>query len=780
MSPKLLITVGSRKINNTYNMKKIIFSILIFFIINYSVYSSGIDKNFKEYIATNIGGITNINPYYAEKSMLQNIINFYYDDYGILVGRSGYLPYAKLNIKKPANNSYLFNKNFNTKQYIISYDTNLFVINSVSDTFELNILNTLSSYTNYKRNFFTQNNTLYIGDGLNDNLKYNGIDTYAYIAGQHAPTIDLSLDSVVAAISDTNFIIGDYQYFYTYYQNLDDFNSVESNGNPTALTVAVDYPADTIILKNILLDTGVRYQNIEKVNIYRTKRNESNYYYIGSITVYDTGIADTYFYDNTSDSDLSLTELSQFGRGVPPAFLYAENYKGRYFLAGNKTNPDIIYFTDISDRGKEPEYLNDVYSNITSADLDGEIITGLKVMNGHLIIFTENKTVSLYIADEDILTPTKWWLTTRSTSIGCISYESIQNIGDGIVFVSNQGLYSMGISFVGNYTANSLFDYFGVNIKNTFSEYLLRYPEFIRSAYHNHFYYLLFSTNGTYTDKIYIYNTSCKKGTFYEGMFLNSIIVDIENNYLLAPSSLKDGTVWYINLNNLYDGDNYVYDVKVSEIGDSYLSDYEDTFTYYRIDKRLISDTMQASDTEIIDLFAGIPAYTFDPDSGFFNYAPIIQNDTDIFYTYSSITNCTVGSSIKIGARNYVADCVWHDFGSDALDKIVRHLWADLFSYEGDFGVYLFYDDDLNPTFENISETTTLNKWGDDGLYWGASGLYWGYNVTLNKRKKITLNDYPIFNWFRPKFIHNGYLPPSFNKWRAWWYDKGITWEDVE
>lgn len=761
----------------TFIILLLIFGLLL---INIQDANSDPVKNLKEYISTNIGGITSINPYYADKTLLKNILNFYYDEYGILNGRAGYQKYAKLPIKEKSNNSFLFNKNFNTKQYIISYDTELYVINSISDSNQINILGDVNTYTHYKRNFFTQNNTLYIGDGYNDVLKFNGVDTYAYIAGQHAPSTDLTLDSVVAVVTDTNFIVGDYKYFYTYYQAIPNFNTIESNGNLNALTVAVDYAAETIILKNILLDTGVRYAYVSEIKIYRTKRNEETYFYVGSITVYDTGAADSYFYDSTSDSNLSLTELTQFNRSVIIPFLHAENYKGRYFLTGNKTYPDRIYFTDISDRGKEPEYINDVYSYITNVDLDGEIITGLKVMNGHLIIFTENKTVSLYIADEDILTPTKWWLTTRSTSIGCISYESIQNIGDGLAFASNQGLYTMGISFIGNYTANSLFDYFGIGIKTDYDNYISRYPYMVKSAYYQHIYYLLYSTNGIYNDKIFVYNVASKKGSFYEGLFIDSILTDIENNFMFGISSLKDGNVWYVNSQSLYDGDNYVSDLRVIETGQSYVSTFADTYYYYRVNSRLISDTTSVNDTNIVDVFSGVPAYVFDADSGFFNYSPIVSNDTNLFYTYSQIQSCTVGNLIKIGSRNYVIDCVWHDFGTDAEDKIVKYLWADLFSYEGDFGVYLYYDDDLNPTFESISETTTLNHWYDDGLVWGASGLYWGFNTTQNKRKKITLEDYPIFNWFRPKFIHNGYLPPSFNKWRAWWYDKGITWEDVE
>jgi hypothetical protein len=55
------------------------------------------------------------------------------------------------------------------------------------------------------------------------------------------------------------------------------------------------------------------------------------FFYLGSITVYDTGAADSYFYDSVSDSNLSLTELTQFNRSVIIPFLHAENYKGRYF-----------------------------------------------------------------------------------------------------------------------------------------------------------------------------------------------------------------------------------------------------------------------------------------------------------------------------------------------------------------------------------------------------------------------------------------------------------------
>jgi hypothetical protein len=53
---------------------------------------------------------------------------------------------------------------------------------------------------------------------------------------------------------------------------------LKSNGNLNALTVAVDYAAETIILKNILLDTGVRYAYVSEIKIYRTKRNEETFF----------------------------------------------------------------------------------------------------------------------------------------------------------------------------------------------------------------------------------------------------------------------------------------------------------------------------------------------------------------------------------------------------------------------------------------------------------------------------------------------------------------------
>ena len=148
-----------------------------------------------------------------------------------------------------------------------------------------------------------------------------------------------------------------------------------------------------------------------------------------------------------------------------------------------------------------------------------------------------------------------------NNAVGCIEASSIANIGGqdaGIAFASNQGIYGLGVNLYNNFVNNSVsggtFDYFGINVRDDYNKYIKKYPNLLKAFFKDHKYYLSYSTNGVYNDKILIFNTTARSWSKYSGIYSNSFMYDIENDVLLSGSSLNDGKIIRLNGGNLYDG----------------------------------------------------------------------------------------------------------------------------------------------------------------------------------------------------------------------------------
>jgi hypothetical protein len=129
------------------------------------------------------------------------------------------------------------------------------------------------------------------------------------------------------------------------------------------------------------------------------------------------------------DSSQSDTLIN--GTGAPTAPKFAEFHLRRLALAP-ASNANSFALSEPDD--------DDDFDGLSGAiEINtGDKIKGLKVFSGQLYIFCENSIHKL-VGN----TNTSFVLQTISSTIGCISHDSIQEIGGDVVFLSQDGLRSI-------------------------------------------------------------------------------------------------------------------------------------------------------------------------------------------------------------------------------------------------------------------------------------------------------------------------------------------------
>jgi hypothetical protein len=119
---------------------------------------------------------------------------------------------------------------------------------------------------------------------------------------------------------------------------------------------------------------------------------------------------------------------------------------GRLFAADTPTNKTTVFFSDLLNGAK---WGSGSAGSINIAGVlpkGSDVITGLAEHNGRLIVFCRNNII-IY-ADQDSFQASFDVNTLRLveviSGVGCIGRDTIQNIGDDILFLSSTGLRSLG------------------------------------------------------------------------------------------------------------------------------------------------------------------------------------------------------------------------------------------------------------------------------------------------------------------------------------------------
>lgn len=125
--------------------------------------------------------------------------------------------------------------------------------------------------------------------------------------------------------------------------------------------------------------------------------------------------------------DNSKYHFEEIHRSSPVGCSLIERYAERIIVAGQTSNPSTVYY---STRLKPYDFAG---ASAGSIDV-GDIVVGIKVFRNSLIIFCKNSIYELTNLDS---TPI---IKSVTKNIGCVSGNSIQEIGGDLIFLAPDGL----------------------------------------------------------------------------------------------------------------------------------------------------------------------------------------------------------------------------------------------------------------------------------------------------------------------------------------------------
>ncbi len=338
---------------------------------------------------------------------LSEINNLTYDKRGALKKRAGY---KRINNSSLGTSSIIslggYYKTGELPERIASIDDKLYSMKG-SMSFEM-IKDNLYDGATYCMHQFM--NKLFITNGEDELQVYNGNNIVD--AGYFIPDNNVTLaknDSVDGGLEDK-----EYKYKVTFYYTDGESNECEDEVSIT--------PTDgkSVNISNIPIG-GL---NVTQRRLYRTTGDGAVYKLLTTINNNTT----TTYTDKIPDSGLGADiEIDNY---PPPKCKYIVNHKGRLWFAGNKDNRTRLYYS----KALHPESVpSDYYWEIGQDD--GDIITGLAINLGVLVIFKRYSTW-LIIGDSPTGVNVDMSLENANPTIGCASFNSIKHAGNDLLFLS--------------------------------------------------------------------------------------------------------------------------------------------------------------------------------------------------------------------------------------------------------------------------------------------------------------------------------------------------------
>ena len=654
-------------------------------------------------------------PYSTPDGYLKNIENIIFNDFGRKLTGPGFSNYTKIG-NKPIDQPISF-LNYNRKRInVANSDTSLYYFTDV-DTSEIDLSDfNLETYTPYKRRFFVYKNQLYIGDGINPNLKYNG--EVIAIAGIEAPTsnITATLTDDTATQLDTGAV---HNYKYRYKSDTNNFIITYSNPYSTYRQVTIGDDTKAVYLTSFDTDIITTNKYVNYIEIWRTKnlnKYAAVYYKVDEISINDTYYIDTISDFNLGTKPLTSTDKLPLARGN----IFAV-YKGIVFVAGNRENNYLLYHSN----SLEPDYMTDGLNFLDFTE--GREITGLAKSNGVLVVFTYSRTYTVYIATQYINDLDYWRYYEISSSNGCINQDGISSVSflnNGLIYPSNEGLKSFSWQFVSDFTGKGDIVDLNAELKDDFDNYILNYKSMLSSAFYDNVYYLSYSTNGIYNNKIYVLNTKVGRGSYRTNIYAKSLY-NFNDEYLLIGSSLYDGTINYFEENDLSEGMIGFDDLIIDTYTYEYNSTYEDTILKITTNKRLDDDDFY-TDAQLTNLAQSQTLYFKDLDDSTFPLAyPIIENGTNTITVLYEDELTDTNYELVTATKNVVLQTNFNPLSDREKSKLANYLRLFYSGIAFNLEVKLYRDNEdtyESHVFSNDSYTILY----DDYLHYYSPTIYYG------------------------------------------------------
>ena len=153
-----------------------------------------------------------------------------------------------------------------------------------------------------------------------------------------------------------------------------------------------------------------------------------------------------YTNETTADEFEAIENHVDWDGTTPPEANIVMSAFGRLFAADTPTNKTTVYFSDLLNGAKWGSGSAGSLNVAGVLPKGSDVITGLAEHNGYLIVFCRNNII-IY-ADQDSFQGSFDVNTLRLveviSGVGCIARDSIQNLGNDVVFLSATGLRSLG------------------------------------------------------------------------------------------------------------------------------------------------------------------------------------------------------------------------------------------------------------------------------------------------------------------------------------------------
>ena len=157
--------------------------------------------------------------------------------------------------------------------------------------------------------------------------------------------------------------------------------------------------------------------NLQFVNFESTGGQNGTLYFVDGVNK----IGEFYIHDDGTYHFEELTRSSPIGCSL------IERYAERIIVSGQTSNRSVVYYS-----GRLKPY---DFEDSSAGFIDvGDIVTGIKVFRNSLIIFCKNSIYELTNLDS---TPI---IKSVTKNIGCVSGNSIQEIGGDLIFLAPDGL----------------------------------------------------------------------------------------------------------------------------------------------------------------------------------------------------------------------------------------------------------------------------------------------------------------------------------------------------
>ena len=248
-------------------------------------------------------------------------------------------------------------------------------------------------------------------------------DTFVAISG----TVSISSGSATVTGTSTTF---------TTSLHVNDVIKIDNNyyhilsiQSDTELTL--DINANTASTQNglTLYNSGITSGSLASATTI-TRTNQSNVQFIHFESEGNAGAI--YFVDGQNkigefQIDSDGYHFLEIERSAPEKCKFIEKFSERIIVSGNSDAPSTVYY---STRLKPWDF-----EQASSGSIDvGDVVTGIKVFRNSLIIFCKNSIYELTNLDS---TPI---IKSVTKNIGCVSGNSIQEIGGDLIFLAPDGL----------------------------------------------------------------------------------------------------------------------------------------------------------------------------------------------------------------------------------------------------------------------------------------------------------------------------------------------------